>query len=109
MGFVVSSNEFFDVGKKKWPLLCSLWEYQPNAGLDPSRPIAFRNLINLTKSDLKELANDKVEAFDDLTHWGSDDFFYPRLQRLLKAKDGPTIHYNASYGEAEGQYHSAEW
>lgn len=96
MGFVVSSNEFFDVSKKKWPLLCTLWEYQPDADLDPTRPIAFRNLIDLKKSDLKELANDKVDAFDDLTHWGGDELFYPRLQRLLKTKEGPSIHYNAS-------------
>ena len=93
MGFIVNSSEFFDVNKK-WPLMVTLWQYEPKGNLDPNRRIKLKNLVDLQKGELKELINDKKD-YDDLSNWGNDEIFIKRLNKLLKAKSGDPIVFNA--------------
>lgn len=94
MGFVVNGSQFFDV-KEQWPLMVTLWKYDPSGSLDPNRRIEFENLVDLKKSDLKKLANDEKKDYEDLTHWGTDEVFVKRLKKTLKTKAGVPISFNA--------------
>lgn len=91
MGFVVDSQEFFDV-KQSWPLMVSLWKYRPEADLDENRKIEFKNYMPLKRNQLKELIGDTSKDFDNLSNWGTDDVFKAKLKRLLSsAEESPVI------------------
>lgn len=92
-GFVVNSSEFFE-GTKSWPLVVSLWEFSPNKDLNPAREVKFRNLLNLKRTELKQLIGDDNNDFDDLSNWGTDDVFRRRLEKVLKNSEDIEIVFN---------------
>lgn len=81
-GFIANSTEFFDVDQS-WPLAVTLWQYNKNHTENKNQKIVLNNLMDLKRSDLKELVGDEHNDFDDLSKWGTDQVFRKRLMKLL--------------------------